>query len=134
MVTPSLSNGPDPDRPAAIAQKVALSALYALIFLQPLWHGWLAPPRIGAPAVAAAIATLPWLLVLIATFRDPSRGVLWGGTLALFYFSHGVAVAWGSSGTERLLALTEIVLTLLVIVPPGAVAWRARREARASAR
>ncbi len=127
----SLSNH---ERSASTSQSVALWALCALILLQPLWHGWLAPPRIGAAAVAAAIATLPWLPVMVATWRDPRRGVLWGGTLALFYFAHGVAVAWSDSGTERVLALSQVALTLLVIVPPGAVVWRARRRARVAAR
>ena len=119
---------------AARADRIALFALGALILLQPLWHGWLAPPRVGAPALAAVLATVPWLPVFLATLRNRRRGVLWGGTLALFYFAHGVAVAWSGAGLERLLALVEIALTLLLIVPPGAVAWRARRAARSTAR
>lgn len=119
---------------AARAQQVALFALGALILLQPLWHGWLAPPRTGAPMLAAALATLPWLPVLLSTLRNRRRGVLWGGALALFYFAHGVAVAWSGAGTDRLLALIEVALTLLLIVPPGAIAWRERRATRTTAR
>lgn len=105
-----------------------------LILLQPLWHAVLAPPRIGSPAMAAALAILPWLPVVLATWNNPRRGVLWGGALALFYFSHGVAAAWSGLGTERLLALIEVLLTMLLIVPPGTVAWRERRALRVAAR
>ncbi len=120
--------------PALNADRIARASLIALVLLQVVWHGWLAPPRVGPPALAVALATLPWLPVIVATFRNLRRGVLWGGALALFYFSHGVAIAWSASGVERTLALAEVALTLLVIVPPGVVAWRARRAARAAAR
>ncbi len=105
-----------------------------MVVLQLAWHGWLVPPRRSAPVMAAALATLPWLLVLAASFRNSARGVLWGGALALFFFAHGVAVAWSGAGILRALALVEIVLSLLVILPPGVWAWRERRRLRAAAR
>ncbi len=135
--SPSLLNPADavhPGRQPQSAQRIALVAMGTLVLLQPLWHGWLAPPRMGSAALAAGLATLPWSLVLLATLRDRAKGVLWGGTLALFYFAHGVALAWSGEGLERGLALGEVVLCLLVILPPGIVAWRAPRPARHSAR
>lgn len=116
------------------AQRVALVAVVALALLQVTWHGWLVPPRNAGAFPAAALATIPWLMVLAAAARNRARGVLWGGTLGLFYFAHGVAVAWSGAGNERALALVEIVLSLLVILPPGVWAWRERRRLRAAAR
>lgn len=83
----------------------------------------------------AAIALLPWIPVAIALKRNVARGLLWAGTLALFYFAHGSAVAAaGTSGTiERLLGAMQALLAALVILPPGLAAWRARRAARSTA-
>lgn len=104
------------------------------MLLQLAWHLWLAPPLHANPVPAAALATVPWLLVLAAAARNRARGVLWGGTLALFYFAHGVAVAWSGSGIARALALVETALNLAVILPPGLWAWRERRRLRSAAR
>lgn len=103
-----------------------------MVVLQLAWHGWIVPPLRSTPLIGAGMATLPWLLVLAASVRNPARGVLWGGTLALFYFAHGVAVAWSGAGILRALALVEIVLCLLVILPPGMWAWRVRRKLRSA--
>ena len=116
------------------AQRIALIAAGALVVLQLVWYGWLVPPHHSNPALAAALATIPWLLVLGAAARNRARGVLWGGTLALFYFAHGVAVAWSGAGNARGLALIEIALSLLVILPPGVWVWREQRRRRAAAR
>ncbi len=75
------------------------------------------------------LALLPWLPVAVALRRNPARGLLWAGTVSLGYFAHGTAVAVASTGTtiERILGATQAVLALLVILPPGFAAWRARR-------
>lgn len=135
MLSPDAPRGIlHPERIAASAQGLALFGMLALTVLQPLWYGWLMPPRTASPIIAAILASIPWWLAWMATARSRARGVLWGGAVALFYFSHGVAVAWSGDGIERALALAEVFLTLLVIVPPGTVAWRSRRLARATAR
>jgi len=124
----------NPEGNGSGAQRFALNAAGAFVVLQLVWNGWLAPPRHSNPVLVAALATVPWLLVLAAAARNRARGVLWGGALALFYFAHGVAVAWSGAGIARALALVEIALSLLVILPPGWWAWRERRRLRATAR
>lgn len=58
--------------------------------------------------------------------RNLRRGVLIGGIVGLFYFCHGVSVAWDDA-PARIPALIEIALTLLVI---GASGWDARKYKR----
>ena len=106
-------------------QKIGLAAWAALAVLQPVWHGWLQPPQSVPVALVLAITVVPLLLPL-AALRSPRRALRWVGILALFYFCHGVAEAW-SAPVERMLAIVEIVLTLLLIGTLGAGVRRPRR-------
>jgi uncharacterized membrane protein len=54
------------------------------------------------------------------------RGVLVGGIVCLFYFCHGVSIAWDDA-SARGLAILEIALSLIVI---GALGWDARHYKR----
>ena len=92
---------------------VLAAALFALSVLYALWfhddrH------RLAALLVFA----LPPLLALAAVLRGgakASSGRFWAGVLALFWFSHGVMVAW-SRPLDAGWAWGEIVLALAVIV------------------
>ncbi|MCW8808816.1 MAG: DUF2069 domain-containing protein [Rhodanobacter sp.] len=99
-------------------QRLGLFAWAALTALQLVWHGWLLPPQTIPTWLVLAITMVPLLLPLLA-IRDPRRALLWVGILSLFYFCHGVAEGWSSSG-ERWLAMAEIALTLLLISTLGA--------------
>jgi uncharacterized membrane protein len=91
---------------------VLAAALFALSVLYALWfhddrH------RLAALLVFA----LPPLLALAAVLRGgatASRGRFWAGVLGLFWFSHGVMVAW-SRPADAGWAWGEIVLALTVI-------------------
>jgi uncharacterized membrane protein len=107
-------------------QRLGLLAWAALIVLQLLWHSWLFPPQIISVWLVLAITVVPLLLPLLA-IRDARRALLWVGILSLFYFSHGIAEGWSSSG-ERWLALAEIALTLLLIGTLGAGVKRKQRD------
>ncbi|KZC40085.1 MULTISPECIES: DUF2069 domain-containing protein [Rhodanobacter] len=105
-------------------QRVGLFAWAALVTLQFAWHVWLFPPRTLPLWLVLALAVVPLLLPLLA-IRDVRRALLWVGILSLFYFCHGVSEAWSSAG-ERWLAVTEIVLTVLLIATLGAGVRRRR--------
>ena len=104
--------------PFATTHRVGLVAWAALVALQLVWHGWLFPAQTMPVLLVLAITVIPLLLPLFA-IRNVRRALLWVGILSLFYFSHGIAEAW-SSPSERWLALTEIVLTLVLIGTLGA--------------
>ena len=68
---------------------------------------------------ALAVFALPPLLLSVGALRGSRRAAFWAGVLALFWFSHGVMVAWGRP-PERGLALVEVALALAII---GASSW-----------
>ena len=111
--------------PVALTYRLGRLAWFALIALQLVWHAWLVPPQTIPLWLVLALTVLPLLLPLLA-LRDLRRALLWVGILSLFYFCHGVAEAW-SAPAERLLAITEITLTLLLIGALGAGVRRKRR-------
>jgi len=106
-------SAPTPSRLPLVAALLALTALYLFAFLDD--RHWLA---------AWVVFALPPLLLALAHLRG-SRAAFWAGVLALFWFSHGVMVAWTGS-YARPLALLEIVLSLAVIGAASAPGLRAR--------
>lgn len=113
-----------PGHALAMPYRLGLVAWGALIVLQVAWHAWLVPPQ-TMPLVAVLAITVVPLLLPLGALREVRRALLWVGIFSLFYFCHGVAEAW-SAPTERVLALLEIVLTLLLIGALGASVRRKR--------
>jgi uncharacterized membrane protein len=105
---------------------IGACALAALLALQILWHAWLLPPAREQLGPTLALAIAPLLPGLWTCRNNLRRGVLIGGIVCLFYFSHGVSAVY-SDQRARLLAVAEIALTLLVI---GASGWDARHYQR----
>ncbi|WP_350016823.1 DUF2069 domain-containing protein [Rhodanobacter sp. IGA1.0] len=107
--------------------RLGLIAWALLVVLQLVWHAWLFPPQSMPVTLLLAITAVPLLLPLFA-LRDVRRALLWVGILSLFYFCHGVSEAWSSAGTERWLAVAEVVLTVLLIGALGAGVKRKPRS------
>ena len=103
---------------ASLAQRITGVALLALALLFALWFG-----RDKHAVAALLVFALPPLLLALPAWRGGRRAAFWAGVLALFWFSHGVMVAW-TRPPERLLAWLEIALALLVI---GASSWAGLR-------
>lgn len=91
------------------SRRVLICALVALTGLYLLWFGSLPQPWAALVVFAAPPA---WLAM--ATLRDARTARFWAGVLALGWFSHGVMAAY-TRAPERLFALAEIVLALVVI-------------------
>lgn len=104
------------------ARFISLACWAGLILLHLVWHAWLAPPANGAIGLALALSLTPLLLPLILAHRQPQRALLWVGMLCLFYFCHGVVMAWGVV-QARWLGWAEVVLSLAMI---GSLGWSAR--------
>ncbi|QRP64751.1 DUF2069 domain-containing protein [Rhodanobacter sp. FDAARGOS 1247] len=115
-----------PRAPILPVYRLGLIAWALLVVLQLVWHAWLFPPQSMPITLLLAITVVPLLLPLFA-LRDVRRALLWVGILSLFYFCHGVSEAWSAAGTERWLAVAEVVLTLLLI---GALGAGAKRKPR----
>ena len=109
--------------------RIALLAFLALLLLQPLWHGWLHPPRLFPLALVLSLAILPLLPPLVGLWRKRPSAPFWAGLLSLPYFCHGVAEAWASPA-ERGLAVLESLLALVVVLGVGLQGLRQRRRRR----
>lgn len=106
-------------------QRIAAAALAGLLGLQWLWHAWLAPPE-RAPAWAVALLfSLPLLAPAMGFMRRRGSAAMWAGTVALFYFCHGVAEAWASP-SQRALALAEVGLALALVFASSWAGLQAR--------
>lgn len=108
--------------PDSRALRAGALALGLLLALELAWHAWLQPPPASRLLPTLALCAGPLLPGLWTCLANLRRGVLLGGIVCLFYFSHGVSVAYGEPAA-RWLGLLEIALTLLVI---GALGWDAR--------
>lgn len=110
-------------------ESLARACVFALLALQPLWHGWLDPPARLPAWLAVSIATLPLLLPAIGVLRRRPGALFLAGLASLLYFSHGVAEAW-SDPSVRILALVEVALSLLLVGSIGAAGLQRRRAQR----
>ena len=117
---------------AEALERVALAAWLALIALQPVWHGLVAPPLLVPVALAVTAFTIPIALPLLAWRRRP-RALLIASIVALAYFCHGVMEAWADASV-RALAIAEIALSLALVLAVGTIGLEGRRAARRGAR
>lgn len=111
-------------RPLSGTQITGLAAWAALLLVQVLWYS-LYPP-VSIPTWVAFALTVPPLLLPLFSLPNVTRALLWVGTLALFYFCHGVSETWSSSA-DRWLGIIEIIVTLLLIGTLGVGVRRHRR-------
>lgn len=105
---------------ATPASRVLVAALLALTGLYAAWFGTQPDPW-----VALVVFALPPLLLAIGRWRGRRTAGYWSSVLGLFWFSHGVMVAW-SRPAEAGYAWGEIVLALVVIFAASWPGLRAR--------
>lgn len=95
-------------------------ALFALSLLYSLWF------HDDRHRVAALLVfALPPLLALAGVLRGSAKAAFWAAVLALFWFSHGVMVAY-SRPAEAGYAWLEIVLALAAVLAASWPGLRAR--------
>lgn len=114
---------------------IAKLSLLGLLLLQLAWYAWLTPPQVIPLWLALLLAAGPLLLPLIGLLLRSPNALFLAATLALLYFSHGVMEAWANPAV-RALALTEMLLSLMLIGFAGWPSWRdgmARRRAKRAA-
>ena len=104
--------------------RIVLAA--ALLALSVLYATWFHDDRHRLAALL--VFALPPLLALAGVLRGgavAAKSAFWAGVLALFWFSHGVMIAW-SHRDQAGWGWAEIVLSLLVIVAGSWPGLRAR--------
>jgi uncharacterized membrane protein len=95
-------------------------ALGALAIMYILWFR-----DATQPVAAIAVFAGPPLLLMAGVLRGSRSATFWSGVLALFWFSHGVMLAYDRP-LERTPALAEVALALAVIVAANWPGLRAR--------
>lgn len=91
-------------------QRLAASALIALIALCVAWELWLAPLRPGGSFLA--LKALPLALPLAGILKGRRSTYQWSSMLILGYLAEGTTRAWSESGASQKLAVLEIVLSI----------------------
>lgn len=92
------------------SRKILAFALFALSVLYSVWF------HDDKHRLAAMLVfTLPPLLLLVGVLLGNAKASFWAGVFGLFWFSHGVMLAY-SSPDERALAWIEIVLAIVIIL------------------
>jgi uncharacterized membrane protein len=98
----------------AILKWSRLGASISLIGLIVLCLGWeifWAPLRSGGSLLF--LKSLPLLVPLFGILRGKRYTYQWAGMLILFYFTEGAVRAWSETGVTRLLAWSEILLSVV---------------------
>ena len=101
-----------------LLNRLLLAALFGLVGLYVFWFA-------TNPWPALLVFAAPPLLLALAAWKGSDRSAFWAAVLALFWFSHGVMVAW-TRPLESGLASIEIVLALAVIFVASLPGLRAR--------
>jgi uncharacterized membrane protein len=92
------------------SRKILAFALFALSVLYSVWF------HDDKHRLAAMIVfTLPPLLLLVGVLLGNAKASFWAGVFGLFWFSHGVMLAYSNPGV-RVYAWIEIVLSLTIIL------------------
>ena len=125
---PAMSERPIAEPLIEALRVLAVAALLGLIALGLAWELWLAPT--GNRTLALKV--LPLALALVGLLKHRMYTYRWLSLLVWVYFTEGVVRAYGASGTEAALALTEVVLSLLLFA--ACVAHVRRRLQRAAVR
>lgn len=89
----------------------ASTTLLGLIVLCLGWEIFWAPLRPGGSLLF--LKSLPLLLPLFGILRGRRYTYQWSGMLILLYFTEGVVRGWAEPGMTRMLAIMEIVLSLV---------------------
>jgi uncharacterized membrane protein len=93
---------------------IAVGSLTASIALCLLWELWLAPLRPGGSWLV--LKTLPLLAPLFGILHARAYTYRWASMLLVAYFIEGCVRAYAESGLARILATSEIALSLAFIV------------------
>ena len=107
-----------------LAKRILMAALLALVALYGFWFS-----RQPDPWVALLVFALPPLLLAAGVALRRRTAGFWSAVFALAWFSHGVLVAW-IRPEERVLAVTELALAVIVVFAASLPGLRARFAAK----
>ena len=103
-------------RHAAIGRVLTLIGYFGLLALIVNWFTWIAPPvRVPRSLVLAALA-IPLLFPLRGIIHARRYTHQWIGFLSMLYFIIGVDVWYRHIGSEKLLGMSMVVFSMLLMI------------------
>jgi uncharacterized membrane protein len=78
----------------SLSKRWTALGIFSLLLYQVFWHYFMAPPEKAPAWLVSLLFALPLMPVCILLLMKNRTYAFWGGTLALFYFCHGVMEAW----------------------------------------
>ncbi|TWI14030.1 DUF2069 domain-containing protein [Aerolutibacter ruishenii] len=97
--------------------------LFSLVTLAALYVAWFAGD--ATPWAEWLVFALPPVLLALGGWRRRRTAGFWSAVLALFWFSHGVMVAW-SRPAERGFALAAVALAVVIVFAASLPGLQAR--------
>lgn len=98
--------------PSVLRTRARAVLLLSLVALAALYATWFA--RDPDPWAEWVVFALPPALLAVGVWQRRRTAGFWSAVLALFWFSHGVMVAW-SRPPERGFALAALALAVVVV-------------------
>jgi uncharacterized membrane protein len=101
---------------ARVGRVLTLAGYFGLLILIINWFTWIAPPeRVPRSLVMAALA-IPLLFPLRGIIHAKRYTHQWIGFLSMLYFIIGVDVWYHHQATEKLLGMSMVVFSLLLMI------------------
>jgi len=77
-----------------LSKRWTVLGIFSLLAYQVFWHYLIAPPEKIAAWLVTLLFVLPLIPVCAVVVLKHRTFAFWSGTIALFYFCHGVTEAW----------------------------------------
>ncbi|NND90274.1 MAG: DUF2069 domain-containing protein [Granulosicoccus sp.] len=118
MSTPRKPRKPRVESPqhAATGRLLTLIGYFGLLLLIVNWFTWIAPPVQVPRSLVLAALSIPLLFPLRGILHARRYTHQWVGFLSLLYFMIGVDVWYNRIGLERLLGMSMVLFSLLLLI------------------
>lgn len=104
---------------------LALLGFFGLFGLLMAWNTILAPSTRFPVALVLLFSVTPLLLPFRGLLHGNLKSSTWMSYVSLIYFTHGVAEAYANP-TERVYALAEVALSLMLCFGAGFYVYKAK--------
>ncbi len=105
----------------------ALVGFFGLFLLMMGWHTVLAPSDQFPVALMLIVSVTPMLFPFRGLLDANLKSCTWMSYISLIYFTHGCIEAYANPD-ERLLALLEVLLSLLLCFGAGMYVYKAEKK------
>jgi len=101
--------------------------LIALIVLQPIWFGWLAPPELTPFWLAVGLMAGPLVVALPFVWRAGQSALVVTGCILLVHFCVAIAELWANPAA-RVPGIIQVVLITLYFIAMSSLRFGRRAD------